>query len=458
MFYDRTAFTPVTVKPIAEDAGFFKMIATATRNLTEIWPERLYRSRYMIQPFFGRQMIHVADPDMIKDVLLTRADLFPKSKFEQSVLRRSIGNGLLTAKPAQWKIQRKASSPVFRHSNLMKLAPSMIAAGGNAANRLLDKSGERCDVMPEMANAALEVIGGTLLSRDQSELDYRRMMADIDVLLDQVARVDLLDFFPILRDLPKPWAIRGLRAVKRLRKEALEIVKARRRGEVHREDLLSMLIEAKDPDTGQGLSDVELRDNINTFIGAGYDTTSIALTWSLYLLAHAPEWQEVLLQESQQVCGDGPLLAEHLEQLPNHLMVLKEAMRLYSPAPAMYRIAAQDVTLGDAELKKGDLVVIAIYPMHRSSRLWDAPDSFDPSRFAPDKVEKHHRFQFIPFSGGGRICIGMKFSLMEATAILAQVMRRVELRPHADTAPYPKSRITLRPDGGMPLMVHSRQT
>jgi cytochrome P450 len=453
----QTSFTPVTVTPISEDAGFFKTLSVATSNPVESWPERLYHSKYTIQPFFGgRKLVHIADPDMVKDVLLTRSDKFPKSEIEQNVLRRAIGNGLLTANGAHWKVQRKASSPVFRHSNLMKLAPSMIKAGENAANRLIGYSGQCCDVMPEMSDAALEVIGGTLLSGEEDDLDYRRMMADVDLLMDQVGRIDVLDFFPVLRNLPKPWAIGGTRAVKRLRREAQNIVKARREDDTPRQDLLSMLMAAKDPDTGRGLSDIELRDNINTFIGAGYDTTSIALTWSLYLLANAPEWQDRLFGEINRVCGDDPLTPEHLEHLTEHNMVLKEAMRLYPPAPAMYRVANEDLTLGDVEMNKGDLIAIAIYPMHRNSLLWDAPHSFDPTRFSPEKAEEHHRFQFIPFSGGARICIGMKFSLMEATAILAQVIRHVQFEPHASTAPYPKSRITLRPDGGMPLTVHPR--
>lgn len=452
----QTNFTPVNVTPLPENAGIFKSIATVTRNPCEIWPESLYHSRYKVQPFFGRKVIHLADPDMIKDVLLTRSNLFPKSEIEQTVLERAIGYGLITAEGAQWKVQRQASSPVFRHSNLMKLAPSMIKAGENAANRLAGNAGERCDVMPEMSTAALEVIGNTLLSSDEDKLDYPRMMADVDLLMDQVGRIDVLDFFPFLRDLPKPWAMGGARAVKRLRREAARIVKARRQDGSPSEDLLSMLMAAKDPESGQGLTDVELRDNINTFIGAGYDTTSIALTWTLYLLANAPEWQDALFEEVNRVCGDGPLLPEHLEELTTHNMVLKESMRLYPPGPAMYRVADEDLTLGDVALKKGDIVVIAIYPMHRNSLLWEAPNSFDPSRFSAEKAEAHHRFQFIPFSGGSRICIGMKFALMEATAILAQVIRRVELGPHADTAPYPKSRITLRPDGGMPLTVRPR--
>ncbi|MGR3492322.1 MAG: cytochrome P450 [Shimia sp.] len=307
-----------------------------------------------------------------------------------------------------------------------------------------------------MSSATLEIIAGTLLSGDEAAFDFAQITADVDILMEKIGRLDFLDFYPALRRLPKPWARAGTRAVGRLRRSAADVVAARRADPTPREDLLAFLMAARDPETGAGLSDLELRDNINTFIGAGYETTSLALTWALYLLAHAPDWQERLAAEAEQVCG-GPVRPEHLDRLPLHDAVLKEAMRLYPPAPAMDRVALADVTMGDIPVRKGDMIVLAIYPMHRSSRLWDAPHSFDPSRFLPERAADHHRFQFIPFSDGPRICVGMKLAMMEAVAVLASVLRRVRVSPAPDARPYPKSRITLRPEGGMPLLVAPRK-
>jgi cytochrome P450 len=217
-------------------------------------------------------------------------------------------------------------------------------------------------------------------------------------------------------------------------------------------------LEARDPEAGQGLTDTELRDNIITFIGAGHETTSLALTWTLYLLAHAPEWQERLAAEARDVCGVGDVEAEHLPRLVQHEWVIKEAMRLYPPAPAMARTAAQDIELTNLSVQKGDQIILAIYPMHRHESLWDEPNRFDPERFSPERSKHHHRYQYIPFSGGPRICIGMRFAMMEAVTILAHLVRSAQVSQLPGFVPYPKTRITLRPDGGMRLKSESLRT
>lgn len=450
------AFTPVTVQRMREDASNFTAIAKLIDNPAEVWSNKLYQGHYHIARFMGRGVIHTSDPQTFQDVLLTHQAAFPKSEVEHRLLSGATGDGLLTSEGAHWKSQRKAASPAFRHDRLMALLPSMDAAGARVAQALAKQSGET-DVLPFMIDATFEIIANTLLSGDEDAFDSARVAKDVALFLEDLGKMDLFDFIPPLANLPRPWGARGRAAVRRLRADADTAVRARRASASPKADLLDLLMSATDKETGDGLSDLELRDNIITFIGAGHETTSLALTWTLYLLANAPDWQDNLHKEAKAVCGDGPVEATHIDALPLHEWVIREAMRLYPPAAAMARSAAEDISLTNLDVKKNDQIILAIYPMHRHEKLWDHPELFDPERFSPERSEGRHRFQYIPFSGGPRICIGMRFAMMEAIAILAHIVRRAEFAPHPTFTPYPKSRITLRPQGGMKLMVKARE-
>jgi len=447
-------FVPVTATPISEDASTFTILKAAIRNPVEMWPESLYREHTATTKLLGQRVHTTTDPDVMQAVLQTHFDNFPKSDLEQVVLERATGHGLLTAQGAEWRTQRRATSPIFRHKTLLTLAPLMIDAGAEAGAVLAAGDGE-VDVMPVMANATLKVIGGTLLSGDEDQLDFAEMSRTVEVLLDNLGKVDVFDFFRSTRRMPRLWGKAGKAAVAWMQSAAAEVMQGRRLSGKEAQDLLALLMAARHPDTGEGLTDAQIRDNVVTFIGAGHETTSMALSWTLYLLANHPDWQDRLAAERAAVVGDGPLTPDHLDALDLHTMVVQEAMRLYPPAPSLDRVALEDVTIGDLEVKAGDVVVLAIYPMQRHTKLWDRPDRFDPLRFTPDLVAARHRFQYVPFSAGTRICIGWKFAIMEAVAILAGVLSQVTVSPTAFT-PYPRARITLRPMGGMTLGVTAR--
>jgi cytochrome P450 len=204
------------------------------------------------------------------------------------------------------------------------------------------------------------------------------------------------------------------------------------------------------------MSEKQLIDNLATFLAAGHETTAKALTWTLYLLARAPEWQERVRTEVENVAGSSSIDAQHLDRLPITRSVLKESMRLYPPAPVMTRRAAQDLTLGGIPLAMDTLIMIPIFAVHRHRKLWDDPDRFDPTRFDPEREAKYPRTQFMPFGFGPRTCIGATFAMMEATAILATLVRAARLEWDGKHAPEPISRVTLRPRGGMPLVVSLR--
>ncbi len=173
------------------------------------------------------------------------------------------------------------------------------------------------------------------------------------------------------------------------------------------------------------MSDDMIADNLATFLFAGHETTAKALTWTLYLLARAPEWQERLRKELYATLGKDPIDAGTIAKLPTMSRVLKESMRLYPPAPVMTRVNAEDVEIGGKQIPSPTLVVIPIFAIHRHRSLWQDPDRFDPDRFLPENEARYPRTQYMPFGYGQRVCIGSSFAILEATAILATVLRSV---------------------------------
>jgi cytochrome P450 len=200
------------------------------------------------------------------------------------------------------------------------------------------------------------------------------------------------------------------------------------------------------------MDDELLADNLLTFYLAGHETTAKALTWTLYLLARSPHWARKLREEIARVTGGAPIAAGHVDKLVLVQQVLKEAMRLYPPVPVMSRQPLVDIELGGRRLRAGSSVLIPIYAIHRNAARWERPDEFDPTRFAPEREAAIHRYQYMPFGAGPRICIGMSFAMLEATAMLATFLRATHFALADREEPVPMAGVTLMPGGGLRLV------
>ena len=216
-----------------------------------------------------------------------------------------------------------------------------------------------------------------------------------------------------------------------------------------------MLLEAQDEETGRGMSDQQVRDEVMTLIAAGHETTSNALCWTLLLLAQHPDMEARLRQEYTRVLGGRAVQIEDLPQLPLGRMVLEESMRLYPPAWAFARYAIDEDEIGGYTIPKGTYILMFPATTHRHPDFWEQPDVFDPERFAPERSAGRHRFAYFPFGGGPRICIGNQFALTETQLILATILPRYQFRLSGE-APVPEPLITLRPRGSKLLMTAHR--
>lgn len=450
-------FVPQTVtppdKPLPLVRGLLQMIA----NPLYVWPRAMYENPYHGVKWIGRTFHYLRKPEHMKAVFLDHADIFKKSQFQKKLVGPALGEGLLTAEGEHWKFQRRAASPAFRIDALRALVPAFSHSAQETIERIKAMPrGASVDVMQEMQHATLDVIVETILGGADPEFGYARMARIVSDYIEHMGKPDMLDMFGTPNWVPRPWGGKGRRRAVELQKSAVNAINRRRASGAERKDLLGLLLAARDPETNRGLSDDELRDNVVTFIGAGHETTALTLTFALYLIANSPDVQERLLREVRDVCGDKPIDAAMVEDLVYHEQVIKEAMRLYPPVAIIDRVATQDIDIGDALVKKGDFTFSLIYIMHRHKLLWENPERFDPERFSTENAKKLHRFQYMPFGAGPRICIGMKFAYMEAVAMLATLVRDLRWLPNAAHTVEPNIRITLRPEGGMPLYAEPR--
>lgn len=450
-------FIPQTVIPPEKPLGMVRGLLQMVENPIHVWPRAMYENPYHGVRWLGRTFHYLRSPEHMKAVFLDHPDIFEKSPFQRRLVQPATGDGLLSAVGEHWKFQRRAASPAFRIDALRAMVPEFSKSADAAVARLAAAGGAApVNVMDHMQHTTLDVIVQTILGGEDPGFKYDRVAQSVTDYMEVMGHPDMFDMFGAPNWLPRPWAQKGRRAAASLKQAAVEAIKRRRAMDAERNDLLGLLLAARDPETGKGLSDIELRDNVVTFIGAGHETTALALTYSLYLIANAPEVQTRLYREVTETCGDKPIDAAMIDAMPFHEQVIKESMRLYPPVSIIDRVAKEDIQLGEANVKKGDLVFALVYVMHRHKLLWDRPEAFDPDRFSEERSAGRHRFQYMPFGAGPRICIGMKFAYMEAVAILATLVRALKFGPNPAHKVEPNIRITLRPEGGMPLFIEAR--
>lgn len=443
-------FAPARIEPLEAPVNLLKTGMMMRENPLSILPALLFERTILSGPYLGRSVHHLSGPAEMKSVLLDNFEDWRKSPLIQRMLRPVLGDAILTAHGESWRRQRMTLQPAFLKRRLDPFAPIMAEAASMAAARL--QHPQTPEIMGVMSDATFAVIERVLFS-DVEGFDRGEVRLAIEVLLEEIGQMRLSDLAPVPEWLPRPMTARASRARKVFRKAVEGQIARRRAADRPGEDLLGLLLTVRDEETGEGLSDTDIRDSVMTFVAAGHETTGIALTWALYLLAHHPEAQARLRAEAAAVLGAGPATAEHVSRLYFTRQVLEEAMRLYPPAPMVARRAVRATDICGRAVRKGDVALLAFYCLHRHTALWENPDRFEPDRWLRDR-RPTDRYQFLAFGGGPRACIGMGFAMMEATIMLAMLVRDLEFAPKAGAAPVELAmQVTLRPAGGLHLTV-----
>ncbi|HEX6527293.1 MAG TPA: cytochrome P450 [Streptosporangiaceae bacterium] len=377
-------------------------------------------------------------PEQAEHVLAASQDNYVKP-FTYRPLRMMLGDGLLTAEEGMWRRHRRIIQPVFSSRNVASFAADMDAAARRAVGRWTNSP--VVDLASEMSALTLDVVGRVLFGMD--------LIAQAPLLGQSLAGGQWLTLLAAFLPVPSgPASTRVAQATVRrfqagaVQQQVEQLITRRRAQAGDPRDLLSLLSAARDSD-GRGLGEREIRDEISTFLVAGYETTAMALTWSLALLSAHPQARQRLEDEVDAVLGDGPA---DLDKLPWTNAVVCEAMRLYPPAWTLERTAVADDDVCGTPVPAGSMVAVLPYLIHRNPAVWPNPAGFDPARFLPQAPERH-RYAWIPFGGGKRGCIGAGFARQEAVLVLARLCRQYRLDLIGPGMPRPRGFVTLRPAG-----------
>lgn len=397
----------------------------------------------------GRRVNHLLTrPENIKHVLADGAAGYDKGRtFEKT--RGYLGNGLSTSSGDFWRRQRRIMQPHFHKEQVRKLSALMTSTIEETAAKWRARGpGEVFDVWPEMMSLALRVTTRALFGTVVDDMDT--VVKSFQVALDHTTRrvlspIDVPDWLPTVRN------VRYRRALRSLDGLVYDLI-GRQRKRIEDHTLLGMLMAARDEETGEAMSDEQLRDEIATLMLGGHETTGNALAWSWYLLSRNTA-AEQRMREEIAALGDGPPGLEHADRLSWTSAVFLESMRIYPQNWVMSRDTIGEDVIEGFTIPPRTTVFLGVYVCHRDPEHWTDPERFDPSRFLPDAGKGRHPFAYIPFGAGQRKCIGSTFATMEAALVLATLARefRVEVPPEVIVRAQPS--FALRPKGGVPVRV-----
>ncbi|APW58877.1 cytochrome P450 [Paludisphaera borealis] len=403
--------------------------------------------------FGSRAILVVYHPDLIEQVLVEQNRKFIKH-YRLRGATRTLGNGLLTSSGDFWRGQRKLAQPAFHRDRIASYADVIV----DHAERMLQSwsPGQTRDLHVDLMRVTLEVVAKTLFDAEVGS-DSADASAAMEMLMNNfLARTSAL--IPIPEWIPTPLNRKLEQAARRLDRIILGLIAERRKTGEDRGDLLSMLLHAQDEESGRGMSDAQLRDEVMTLFMAGHESSANTLSWVFYHLANHSEVEAKLHAELESVLdGRLPTFAD-LPRLPYTGMVVSETLRLYPTVWMIGREAIEPTEIGGYAIPVGTTVFMPQWAVHRDPRWFDNPETFRPERWSEENRASMHRYAYFPFGGGPRICIGNSFALMEATLLLASIAGRyrLELAPDADVALLPT--ITLRPAHGLKVVVREAWT
>jgi len=452
-------FVPPRPAAPTNELGLYRFLIALRTNALQIWPKSAYEQDALAGSALGRTRLLINAPDAIHRVLVENAANYRRTSASIRILRPIVGQGLLLSEGEDWRHQRRTTAPAMSPRVIPMLARHVsLATEETIAQLAMVAARWPVDILATVQFLALEIAARSMFSLEMHQYGagLRRLITHFATSLGR----------PYFLDLMLPAAIPTLRDLARMRFRSRwvafmdEIIEARLRAPQadharKPRDLFDMLLAARDPETGEAFSRAQLRDQMATMIVAGHETTALTLFWSLYLLASSPVDQERVAAEVRTIDLGPDAAAEALTKLPYTRAVVSEALRLYPPAPVLARMAIGPDRLCDVAVPRGALIMISPWVLQRHLRLWKDPDAFNPSRFLGE-APLAHRFAYMPFGAGPRICIGAQFALTEACLVLARIVQQFHVSLADATPVSPVAVIVTQPDHAAPFRLRSR--
>ncbi len=406
----------------------------------------------------NEEMYLVNHPDLVKEMMAVKQDNYTKRSTAFKMVSVVLGESTFTARGKSWARKRKLAQPSFHKKKINNLTSIMT----DTIKDMLDDWETRCDKGEtiEVANAmmrlTLSVVVKALFSTALKEEELQTVADIFTPLLVETTKRILYPFKWIFK-LPTAKNKAYFENIEKLDQIIFRIIKERRASSEKPMDLLQMLLDAKDEETGEFLDDRELRDEVMTVFIAGHETTANAMAWLWSVLSRRRDIRKKVEEEVDQVLGERVPTAADFPKLPYLLKVFKETLRVYPPVPILPRHVEKDDKIGNYNMKAGHDVLISPYLLHRHPDFWEKPEYFDPERFEKEAIKKQHVFAYLPFGGGPRICMGNNFAMMEAVFILAMTAQKFRLNVLPGTEIKPIISLTTRPKYGVPVTLERRK-
>jgi cytochrome P450 len=396
----------------------------------------------------------VCHPAHVKQVLQEKNHNFGKGKSWEA-MRQVIGNSLATADGDYWLQQRRIIQPAFHRERLTRIASLLVETIDQRLDRWKEnaQSAAPIDLAGELKQLSIDgfmrgMFGTSLTPEEAGSLDEA-----LRQVAEGIGAAMVASFLP--RFIPIPGRKRFQRAIETVDRVVRRVLADRRAREEQADDLLGMLLAARDEETGQGMSDQQLRDELLGMFIAAYETTSLSVGWTFYALTRHPEIEHKLARDVRRVLGDRSPRFEDLRELSYARMVFEEAMRRYPPGWVLPRQAEADDEIGGYRIKAKSFVLVCNFLTHMHPEFWDDPDRFDPERFGTEKSANRSKYAFFPFGAGPHQCIGNSFATMQAQFILAAALNRYKFELAAPVRAK-AVHVTLRPDPGLRMRVAAR--
>jgi len=397
----------------------------------------------------------VSHPDGLQQILQGNNRNYIKGEFFDPV-RQLAGDGLFASEGEHWLRQRRLMQPAFHQQRMAGFAEIMVRQTEQMLERweLLPLSGGAVDISHEFTELTMRIIAESMFSAQLAE-DVHLISDSLTFLLADLNFRFEVPFYPKL-DFPTPRNLRTRKVLGVVDEVIYHIIEERRQAVGIHNDLLDMLMDARDEETGEAMTDQHLRDELITMFVAGHETTAVLLTWLFHILSSEPEWEARLVDEVVSVLLGRKPGFEDLPNFPTLRMAIDETLRLYPPVWITNRNAVYEDEICGYRILAGEVVGISPYVTHRLPEYWPDPERFDPLRFSPEMTDTRPRFAYLPFGGGPRQCIGNNFALVEAQLIFATLVPRFRLVSVPEHAVKLEPTATLRPKDGLWMKIEKR--
>lgn len=441
-------YTPPRPNPLWAVAGLVRTAFGGEGNLLSLLPAAAYRMRVGTLGWSRRMILIVNAPELLRGILTDPSDIYPKNDLMVGALAPLVGESMFVSSGDTWRRQRRMIDPAFSHMRLNRAFVPMTAAVDDYEAHLDDLAARRKPFSLDLAMSHLtaDIICRTVFSTSLKSETAREVFDDFTIFERSVAHVELrrLIFDPPWSDIPHHEAV--LAACERIRQHLGKMVDDHIGPDgASFNDIASAIVAARDLETDATFTRKELIDQLGVFFLAGHETTASALTWAFFILSQQRESVERIRREVDQICGDGPVEFEHIKRLTFTRNVFRETMRLYPPITFIPRVAAEATVIGKYKVKKGAMIMIAPWTIHRHANYWKNPHAFEPDRFSAEREDELVAGTYLPFGWGPRVCVGASFATTESALILARLVRRYDFTVDAPHKVRPVARLTTRP-------------